>query len=231
MALSFDDLDDQSNFIRNQKPIWTLGLKDPAAEEEVLKWLNTEIRWLQSDQEWRLRTIQKNLALYKGVQYESQDIKDHSRDREQGRSRPVKKIVANHLYDITESLVSRYVKFKPAVAILPTTDDFDDEISAQVTKQWLSHIWYENDFEAQVLPNVVRLAKVAGEGYLFVTWDSELGELHPASPKKAGEKVKLLDENGRPEKDETGNDVVIDKPIKIGDVSYDVELPINVFLS
>lgn len=216
----FEDLDGNDAYPRMRDPIWTLGLDDADQEKYVLKWLVGERNHLQSDAEERLNEVQRHLQLYKGIQYESQETRLSLVDRSNERNKVVKKIVVNHLYDLTENRVSRLVKYKPAVAVLPSNDEFQDEISAKVVKQLLSHIWYNEGFEGKLTPEIVRHMSVMGEAYLFITWDPDKGDKHPDSVD--GAKVPLMNDNGEPYKDENGKTIYIERPIKVGDVKYEL---------
>ncbi|MBR9701041.1 hypothetical protein GOV11_04205 [Candidatus Woesearchaeota archaeon] len=225
----FDSMSDDTEFARPTKPIWSIGVDNKENQKKVLDWLRGEKIFLTTEVDDRLRQVRRNVALYRGIQFESQETRRDIRDRTADRSRSVKKIVVNNLYDLTQNRVSRIIKFKPAVAILPTNNEFEDEASASATKALLDHIWYTKKFEGKLTPEIARNSQIMGESYLWITWDPRLGDLHPDSPKD-GEKVPLLDSNGKPQKDETGKPVVIKEPLKVGDVKYEVVLSSDIFM-
>lgn len=231
--VTFDELDqDQGPQHRNLKPLWTIDLDDPGNERQILSWLNQEIQSLEEAAHDRLETIRGNNALYKGIQYMSMNTRSSNRDSETVKKKnPVQKIVANHLYDLTENLVSRDVKYRPAVAILPETDDFEKEIAATYTQNWLEYIWDLNHFDGELMHELARLRRIHGEGYIFVKFDREKGELHPDYKKAAakGQKIPLLDDDNEPQKDDQGNPIFVEQPVRIGEVSYEVEFAYNVF--
>lgn len=223
----FEHIDEQ-NYNRPSRPFWALDLSE-ANEKEILSWLNGEVSYLIDKSRDRLRKARKNLALYKGIQYESQEDRRDLRDRSGDKSRALPKIVVNHLYDLAQNRIAKLVKFKPGVAIMPTNDEFEDKISAKVTKSLLDHIWYEEHFQDELVYQIARDANVMGESYLWITWDPNKGDLHPDSPKD-GEKLPLIDESGKPLKDEDGKTIFIDKKVRVGDVSYEVVLAPDVFI-
>lgn len=233
MAYSFfEDQDNLSAIAKPRQPIWALNLDDPLSDKEILNWLNGELLDLQKNAEERHRLMQRNLVLYKGIQYIDQSRGD-IRERGQDRSQPVRKIVANHIFDLIQNHVSRLIKYKPAVSVLPTNDEFGDKVSAKMTKYLLDHIWYERQFESKLSVDAAKLKAVMGEVYMFITWNPDLGDLHPDYKKlkgKSGDKIPLLDESGEQQKDERGQPVFVSRPVRTGDVDYSVVNPLEIFL-
>jgi hypothetical protein len=232
-AYSFDDLNSDKVYSQPTKPIYAIDLDDPSNEKEILNWLQAELHFLEHENEPRIRIQRRNLALYKGIQYQESEARAENRDRAADRSTFLRKIVANHLFDLTKNRASRLIKFKPAVAILPTNDELQDKLSAKACKGLLDHIWYENDFEGMIQLQLATHAMVMGESYLFVCWDDSKGPLSPAyveARKKHGQKIPLLDEQGNQRKDESGRPMFVERPVRIGDVDYRIELSPEVLL-
>ena len=229
---AIDSLD--QSFQQPKYQIYSLDLDDPRNEKEILDWLTSELGFLEQENEPRIRVMRRNLALFKGIQYQELETRLDARDRGTDRAQVVRKIVANHLYDLAKNRASRLIKFKPAVAVLPTNDELGDKIAAKMSKQLLDHIWYESDFEGKIQTQLVTNALVMGESYLFVLWDSEKGDISPAyvqAKKQAKEgKIPLLDENGNITVDPYGNKIYIDRPVRVGDVNYQVFLASEVLL-
>lgn len=232
-AYSFDDLNADKVYNQPARPIYAIDLDDERNEKEILKWLTAELDFLEHENEPRIRIQRRNLALYKGIQYQESEARAENRDRAADRSTFLRKIVANHLFDLTKNRASRLIKFRPAVAILPTNDELQDKLSAKACKGLLDHIWYEQDFEGQIQLQIATHAMITGESYLFVEWDEDKGPLSPAyvqSKKKYGNKIPLLDENGQQRHDDNGKPMFVEKPIRIGDVDYRIELSPEVLL-
>lgn len=229
---AIDSLD--QSFQQPKYQIYSLDLDDSRNEKEILEWLSAELGFLEDENEARIRVMRRNLALFKGIQYQELETRLDARDRGVDRANVVRKIVSNHLYDLAKNRASRLIKFKPAVAILPTNDELGDKVAAKVTKQLLDHIWYESDFEGKIQTQLVTNALVMGESYLFVLWDQDKGDISPAyieAKKRAkNERIPLLDENGLPTKDPYGNTIYIDKPVRVGDINYQVFLASEVLL-
>ena len=73
---SWDQLDSETQYNRPSGPIWQYDLDDSRNDKDILAWLRSERDYLGSEDEIVIRNMRKNLALYKGVQY--QDTKPSS---------------------------------------------------------------------------------------------------------------------------------------------------------
>lgn len=231
----FDDLDEaNAAYAPNSEPIWTLDLNEKRDEQAVLDWLNAEAVFLDHRNEDRILLQRRNLALFKGIQYQELEARIDNRGRAQDRSNYSRKIVPNHLFDLTKNRAGRLVKFRPAVAILPTTDETEDKFAAKACKGLLDHVWYEQDFEGQIQLELAIHAMVMGESYLFITWDKDSGPVSPAfkaAKKEAKDgRIPLLDENGQPVLDGRGKPRFVENEVRIGDVSYRIHLSPEVLL-
>lgn len=230
---SFADLDNQ-NYTKPVRPIWEMDLDDPSNEQQILQWLRGERDYLAEDARERIRVMRRNLALYKGIQYQELETRIDARDRAADRSQFMRKIVANHLYDLTKNRASRLVKFRPAVAILPTNDELEDKLAAKLCKMLLDHIWYEQDFEGVLQTQLATYAQVMGEVYLFIEWNKDLGDLSPAYVQalksSQDQRIPMLDQDGNQVIDKQGNPIYIDQPVRIGDVDYRLTMATDVLL-
>ena len=194
----FNDVEETSQF--NKHPIWTLDVTDEsdASQKQILKWLVTELTRLRQDHRSRLNEIQRHYKLYKGVSNDRLHRRNADRDDEYERVQVQRKVVINHLFDLTEQLVSRTSKYSPSVQFLPTNDEFHDKQASKLAKRLFDHVKYRERLDDKAR-RTTRFSKVAGEGYLFIEWDKDKGETHPQWEKsqKEGKKVPLMDENGR----------------------------------
>lgn len=206
MSSLFEDLFDEQTRHTDlaTKPFHEIKNKK---EEERLEWLKEVSDALVQQGESRSLRQRENLFLYRGV-----DIKRWDRDREKEyRTRRISKIqkfVVNHLHDLTETKVAQMTRLKPAVEVLPNNDEWKDRASAKVVQQLIKHLWYINNVD-DLVNNMHRQARIFGESYCFVTWDKELGDLHPSYVKARD--LGVLDKN-EPE-------------LKTGDVRYELEMP------
>lgn len=222
-SFGFDDFIQQDAAThRDPRPFWAVSNSD---DKELLKWLNGEIQFLKDESRERIDQIKKSIANYKGIQYETQTARTHTtKDISQENKSKVDKIVVNHLYDLTESHVSRAVKYKPAVEVSPANpEEFSDIVGAKMKKALIDYLWYENKFREHLFPLVVRDSKVCGEDYIFVLWDKNAGDVLPAYKNlvSKGKTSITLDD---------GSTVSLDKPVMQGDVVYRRVNAADVFL-
>lgn len=224
----FESLDSLSNLNRPKKALWAIDLDDKDNEKNIIEWLNGELNFLKDISRERISRIRRNVALFQGIQYQTQELKTDIRDRGVDRSRSFPKIVVNHLYDLTQQRVSRLVKYKPGIQIVPTNDEFEDKVASKLTKALLDNIWENEHFQADITNEAATIGSVMGEVYLFITWNPNKGDKHPDS--KEDEKVPLLDDDGSQMTDDQGNKIYIEGPVNVGDVEYEVVMPHDVYL-
>ncbi len=221
---SFDQIDYGESYQgRNQKTIWEVGFKD---EKELLTWLTTELDDLTNVFDNFNTDVKKHIAIYRGIQYYSQEARTSRRDREESTSKFKQKVVINHIYDITEQKVSRSVKFKPNVAYIPVNDEVEDRHAARVAKMTADFTAYNQRLDHK-LEKAVRNAIVTGEGWVFIDWDPDLGpELKESKEaRERNEDIPLYDEEGKPIKDQFGKQRTVkpsEDPINIGDVCVEL---------
>ena len=226
MSSNFDAFESDSDTYVNKpkEEIWELGdIYSKDKWDEVAKWLVGQKNWLQSENRERFRSIEHNLSLYKGIQYQSQSIKESARDQGIDRSQSITKIVSNHIYDLVQNKVSRLIKYRPGIVALPTSNELEDRVGAKMSESLIRHIWYLQDFEGKVQNEFVKLVHVMGEAYLAVLWDPNQGEIHEDMKdyiKDLNEKgeVILKSDDGTPELDEEGKPIKLTKAVKYGDI-------------
>lgn len=235
----FDEIDEQQTSNRSDDPFFKLPLdqKDDASKKKVHEWLVGEKNYLLQANRHRFQLMKKNLALHKGIQYQDQEIRGENRDTVDTKKRSVQKIVINKLRESTKTRSSKLLKYKPNVAILPTNDELGDKVAADMTKNLLDHIWYTERFDGDILPELVNNKGPMGESYLFIGWDPSKGDIHSkykeamkAQKAQKLEKVPLLGGDGKQEKDEDGKPIWVEKPVKNGDVGYEVALATDVLV-
>jgi hypothetical protein len=236
MALTFEDLDNEESLPRSKKAFWELTFRDPNEVEEknLLNWLRGELDSIQDEQDLRMREIKRNHGLYRGIQYSTQEDRKDIRDRSIDKSRNFQKITVNHLFDLVENRVSALVKFKPGIAVLPTNDELGDKAAAEISKLLLEHIWYKESFESTQTRMAAKLASVSGEAYLWIDWDPAKGDVHPnfegAKKESEDDEITVLGEDGNPLKNDSGEVIKITKPVRVGDVAYNLVSTFDVFL-
>ncbi len=217
MSELFDEIMDGEGAYEEVKPYH--AVKDKP-EEVVLDWLKKTAQVIQKDNRDRHYIQRSNLASYRGIQYGPSSTRTGAyRDPEKLATNKLSKFTVNHLYDITETRIAQITRMKPAVDVLPATDEFTDKNAAKATSKLLKHLWYLNDVDA-LLRKMTKYKFIFGEGYLFVTWDPSKGDIHPDFVPG----MELLDEQGQP----TGQ--IVKEPVMTGDLQYDVEVPWRVLV-
>jgi len=230
MAGQYDafDSDDSGSSNKPDKAIWELGdIYNKSTWAELSKWLAGEKIYLQQENRDRFKRIENNLALYKGVQYHSQDTRDDSSERGIDRSKSLSKIVANHIYDLVQNKVSRLIKFKPGIVALPTANELEDRVGSKMSESLIRHIWYQQNFEGEVQNDFIKAVHVMGEAYLGVVWDPNSGDIledmkdYMSEMSDKGE-VTLTGDDGKPDIDESGKPIKLTRVVKYGDVVYEI---------
>lgn len=221
----FDDIDYTETILR---PLWTVeGLDDPSKEKDVLEWCNNAVDVCRTWYSGHFRVQMDNLLLFKGVQWLNQDrYTSKILDRNGVPNRRSPRVVLNHLADFTEQWVSRLTRYRPAVAIFPTNTEWQDEQDARVSKLVLDHVWYQNIIDLY-FQEFARQAKIFGEAFLFQTWDPMKGDLHPdyVAVRAHNQRKALLGADGQPILNEKGEQLMVQSPIKTGDVRFQIEPP------
>ena len=216
----YDDLD--ANVSSELKPFF-LALRESKSEKDIHSWLKQAFEALTDEAQPRTEIQKENLFLYRGVT-QQQMVKWYAPegDTSSRRFNKFQKFVINHLYDLTETKVSQMTRLKPDVQILPTNDEWRDRAAAKVVKNLKSHIFYMNDLDA-ITRKMHLHCRIFGETYLFQTWDKTKGDLHPAY-------VEARDQGLSSIQLANGKQFSLKKPIKTGDICFDVEVPWRVLL-
>jgi hypothetical protein len=224
----FDELGEDRPDKINVKPFHAINKDD---EKDVLNWCTKVVETLEKQAITRNAKARKNLSTYRGVvdTFKRTDI----RRSERQFLNKVSKFIVNHLHDMTETRISQLSRLKPAVNVLPTNDEYEDRNAAKAVKYLIDHLWYINNID-EIRQKMLRNAFIFGESYCFVTWDKDKGDLHPmyVKARELGMTLDFIDEQGNTITDGEGNPMKIDpeKPIRIGDVKYDIEVPWRVYL-
>ena len=224
----FDEIADESPDKINVKPFHAINKKD---EKELLEWCIKVVETLEKQGITRSSVMRSNLETYRGAvtTYKRSDLRKSER---QFLNR-VNKFIVNHLHDMTETRISQLSRLKPAVNVLPTNDEYEDRNAAKAVKYLIDHLWYINNID-EIRQKMLRNAFIFGESYCFITWNKDKGDLHPmyVKARDMGISLDFLDEKGNPILDSNGKAIKIspDKPIKIGDVDYEIEVPWRVYL-
>jgi hypothetical protein len=213
----FDEIDDYE-ITEKIKPFYSVYNKKN--DKELLSWLNKVRIALTHNAKTRTLTQRMNLTAYRGL---SLNRWDRNRDYNSVRRvQRLNKFIVNHLRDLTEMKVSQMTRLKPAVEVLPSNDEYEDKASARVVGLLVKHLFYMNNIDF-MMQQMHRHARIFGESFLYIDYDQNKGDLDPAyvEARNAGIKeIQLPD----------GSTYDTKKPLKTGDLSYEIELPWRVLL-
>jgi hypothetical protein len=213
MSIFFDDMDDMNPPHRNPlKPFHTIQKEK---EEEILDWLNESSNFLLTQNSSRHLKMRNHLAAYRGRESLEPSTQSRSEDRTNKLRRRRQRLIMNHLHDLTETKVSQLTRVKPAIQVIPVTDDYNDKQSAKTVKKLYDHLSSINDIDSMIT-QMHRVRKIAGESYMFITWDKDKGDKHPDA--------------GKSTEDAEGNTVEVPEDLKTGDVCLELEHPWRVLV-
>lgn len=171
-----DQVDSSEDGVQNgpKKPFWALDFEN---EDELLKWLNTELDHLKNQAIDRHMNQKKNLASYRGIQLTNQDRT--SRDEaasESSLARRAKnpRVVYNHMVDMVEQDVARMTKYRGAVACNPPSEDNEDRVVAEVTEKLIEGFWDKVGID-KIMTMHSRRKRIFSEDFFWVTWNKNLG--------------------------------------------------------
>ena len=218
---SFDDmtelLEEEDNEGQEFQPIW--ALKNPD-KEAIHKWLVNEVNHLLKLNKDRHSNMIENLLIYKGVQFEPNNEKtisdffDISRNRKRTDKQHL--LLINHLFDLTETIVSRSTRNSPQPEVLPAnSEEISDRNAAKSVLQILNHIAYINRL-AQKDIRMARKSLISGVSYMSVLWNKDLGDIDPAWLE--AQEVNFKDEEGNDILDENDKKFDAKKPRMTGEV-------------
>lgn len=211
-------------------PLWTIREALDAGEdkeEDVLTWLNNAVEACEDYYKQFFQTQMDNLLLYKGCQWINQDkYSNRFLDRQGVITRRSPRVVINHLFDFVEQWRSRLTRYRPAVAVYPASSEQQDADDAKISKDVLDFIWYTNNIDRHLQDFVLHL-KVFGEAYLYPKFDFTKGDLHPdyIQARDLGLKIPVTDKEGNPIVSEKGDPLILDTPVRLGDVVYELDAP------
>jgi hypothetical protein len=218
--MSIDLFDEVSDYELTEKlkPFYKVYKQNN--EKELLHWLNQVSTSLIHNAKTRTLTQRMNLTAYRGL-----SLNRWERNRDVNSIRRIQKLnkfIVNHLRDLTEMKVSQMTRLKPAVEVLPSNDEYEDKASARVVGLLIKHLFYINNLDFTI-QQMHRHARIFGESFLFIDYDPEKGDLDPAYVEARNNGIKEIT---LPD----GTTYDTSKPLKTGDITYDIELPWRVLL-
>ena len=213
----FDELEDYQ-LTEEVKPFYKVFNKEN--DKELLSWLVQVKNALIHNAKTRTLDQRMNLTAYRGLSLNRWDRrKDYNGLKRMQRAN---KFIINHLRDLTETKVSQMTRLKPAVEVLPSNGEYEDRASAKVVGLLIRHLFYINNIDFMV-QQMHRHARIFGESFLFIDYDETKGDLDPLYVEARNEGIDSIE---LPD----GSVHDMKKPLKTGDVSYDLELPWRVLM-
>lgn len=196
-------------------PFFTVAKKSQA---EKHKWLLHALNVLTKNNRQDTAVVNDNYRFYTGRVFTDTSLRytEYDSDYDMETRMKNERLYVNYIKTYVKEQCNRLLEIKPSVEILPVNNEFDDKMGAKAAKVILDTIWYDVNFD-KVLREAVTRTKIAGEHYLAVLWDPNIGDLHPEFKKAELEGTKI------PAIDEDGNVIpgkFIDQAIRIGDVTY-----------
>lgn len=199
------------------KPLYSVNYKK---EMEFHKWLKNTFQTLMTEHEERIREVGSHYKLYKGLLSNSM-LSGLRGEGFNNYNVAVKdqELFVNYMKSLTDEQVNKINEVKPAVEVTPVHNEHDDKVGAKISKGILDTLFYLHNIDERIT-EFTRRKKIAGEDYAHIYWDASKGAVHPSVAK--GQKTPLLDENNKPEKDEKGQVIYIDKDLRIGEVCIEL---------
>jgi hypothetical protein len=227
-----------ANSTQSLRPFWAVVNNKNNTEQErkddILKWINTAHDTILGWKYPVTRIQRANIKLYKGIHYMSQEVFE-SLPYNKGRSydKSNAKIVINKLQLLADQHVADAISYSPDVMIVPTHNEERNKVAAKANQGILDYHDYKYDMDLLWQKFHLR-KKICGTAFMFVLWNEDIGDLHPSYAKfkemqeEAGgpdnDAIPLIDpETGDPITGIEGDDLFIDRAVRVGDVECSLE--------
>lgn len=211
------------------RPLFTVDL---ANDDEVHKWCKQTRDYAVRYARHRNNNVRLNFELYSakrgtiwpdngslsGSRLEISGPQDYGYPLAEG-------VIVNHLYDLTENRVSKYVEYRPVVDVAPVhPTQLSDRYAAKANKEYLEYIRDTYNLD-DINADMARTRIIAGEAYLFVEWNPDKGYVQPEVQQilNAGEVPVLENSSGEQPAESLAN-------YRVGEVDFRVPDTRNIFL-
>jgi hypothetical protein len=204
------------------RPFWVHALTgDPdVIRDDIIN----RVRAFRAANSERFLLMRFNLAIYAGLEYFPEDVKQIATIGLQpqligGKAR----VTSNHVQRLVDTQVTDVLSSSQDISVLPTGDRFEDGVLAEMIQELLDSLEYEHQ-KGQIVEMLNRRARLCGEAYRWITWNPDKGDEHPSSKKlrEKGETLTLELPDGTSKR--------IDVPIMQGDVCEEYPLPWDIGL-
>lgn len=175
MEESFDDFNSTEQLGRtsDQKPFQFRD--NPKDKDKTHEWLveNFDVMELQSQS--RFIVYRRHHALYKGIHWRFNDLRDSDRDIEYSERKP--RHTVNFVQEMVDTKVAQMARFKASIALIPAHNEQSDANNAKGCKLLLDARAEEISME-MIHQRADRIKFIYGVVFQMVPWDKDAGPLH-----------------------------------------------------
>lgn len=174
---TFDDFNSSEQLERmtDQKPFQFRDGKSD--KDKTLEWLNSNFETTEHASRSRFITYRRHHALYKGVHWRFNDLRNSDRDIEYTQRKP--RHTVNFIQEMVDTKVSQMARFKTNVALIPVHDEQSDINNAKGCKLLLDSRSEELGLE-MLHQEADQIKYTYGIVFQFVLWSKDIGPLHPS---------------------------------------------------
>lgn len=187
------------------------------ADDVKLKWLNSALAYLISDNNARVTIQMEHLRAYANANSVYSINESADQYLQKVMSRDVSKVRHPHIHDITEVKVSQMTRLKSDIIVKPKHSEYDDRGTARVAHLVINNIFDVNEFDDQMI-SYHRFKYIFGEIYADIDWDEDAGdfdELYEEARRLKIDDITLT----------TGKKLNLDFPIRKGEVVIKPRMP------
>lgn len=122
----------------------------------------------------------------------------------------------NVIQPIVEAHLARISSSRASISVLPVhSNEFHDLSAAKTSERMIDQSFISSQVNDK-FEYAGRTMLVCGHSYMLMEWNNEIGP--PVS--SIAEPILMLDENGEPQVDEDGNDIIVHPNTRMGDIDY-----------
>ena len=213
--------------VPNVKPLYSIDLD---SDEDILDWFRTTRNTITTYYEPLFNEQIRNLQLFLHAglspKFASPEVAIYFQqgmvfDTDQST------LWLNELYLLVMEQVSTIVSNELTSQVLPNNDDYGDKVAAKFVKAWLDSMSYDLDIDISRIRWEIQ-KKLFGECFVVPVWDKNKGDIHPDAKDLLDDQIELVDDEGRPVKDDKGQVIQISKWQRIGDIDLKNPMPFDV---
>lgn len=167
------------------KPIWVDDKHK--SDAGIIEWFGQTLPYLEQAHEPRIRRCSYHLAWYLN-ELDNMNTPRFMLSNRQTMPIPLASVpvLISHLYDLTESRVSKLSLYKASFDVVPTHIDDGDRLSARLLKPCLDAVARINNFDF-VIQDSERWAAIFSEVFIGTEWDEQLGDKDEKTGKPVGD--------------------------------------------